>query len=110
MNTHHINRANPGFSCDRNGMNPGAKFLWTLALALLVALGAVLWVVRHRTGGAAPTATRPDPQARVVPVTAAAVARRDVPVFLDGLGNVVAFRTVTVKTQVDGRLEDLVPT
>jgi multidrug efflux system membrane fusion protein len=38
---------------------------------------------------------------------AAVVARRDVPIYLEGLGNVVAFKTVTVKTQVDGRLEQV---
>lgn len=47
----------------------------------------------------------PDLVARPVPVTAATVVRHDVPVVLDGLGNVVAFKTVTVKTQVDGRLD-----
>jgi multidrug efflux system membrane fusion protein len=40
-------------------------------------------------------------------VTAAAVARRDVPIFLDGLGNVTAYRTVTVRPQVDGRLDQV---
>ena len=42
---------------------------------------------------------------RVVPVVAAPVVRRDVPVWLDGLGNVSAFYTVTVKPQVDGRID-----
>lgn len=42
---------------------------------------------------------------RVVPVIATQVERRDVPVFLEGLGNVVAFKTVAVRPQVDGRLE-----
>jgi multidrug efflux system membrane fusion protein len=44
-------------------------------------------------------------QARVVPVVAVTAARRDVPIYLEGLGNVLAFRTVTVRSQVDGRLE-----
>jgi multidrug efflux system membrane fusion protein len=43
--------------------------------------------------------------ARVVPVTATAVVRRDMPIYLDGLGNVTAFRTVSVRSQVDGRLD-----
>ena len=42
---------------------------------------------------------------RVVPVTAETVTRADVPIYLDGLGNVTAFKTVTVHTQVDGRLD-----
>jgi len=48
----------------------------------------------------------PDPRAaRVVPVIEAKAAKKDVPIYLDGLGSVVANRTVTVKAQVDGRLD-----
>jgi multidrug efflux system membrane fusion protein len=39
-----------------------------------------------------------------VPVVTAKVKKADVPVYLDGLGNVVAFYTVTVKSRVDGQL------
>jgi multidrug efflux system membrane fusion protein len=42
-----------------------------------------------------------------VPVVATQVERRDVPIFLEGLGNVVAFKTVSVRSQVDGRLEQV---
>ncbi len=42
---------------------------------------------------------------RVVPVVAVPVAQRDVPIYLEGLGNVTAYRTVTVRSQVDGRLD-----
>ncbi|MDP9054412.1 MAG: MdtA/MuxA family multidrug efflux RND transporter periplasmic adaptor subunit [Acidobacteriota bacterium] len=38
------------------------------------------------------------------PVVTAKAARTDVPVYLDGLGNVTAFYTVTVKSRVDGQL------
>jgi len=41
---------------------------------------------------------------RAVPVAVAPVQVRDVPVFLDGLGNVNALNTVTVKTRIDGQL------
>jgi membrane fusion protein, multidrug efflux system len=47
----------------------------------------------------------PNPADRVVPVSAASVAVRDVPIYLDGLGNVSAFKTVTIRPQVDGRLD-----
>lgn len=40
-----------------------------------------------------------------VPVIAGEVTRRDVPVFLNGLGNVQGFNTVTVRSRVDGQLE-----
>ena len=44
---------------------------------------------------------------RPIPVVVAGVEERDVPVYLDGLGTVVAFNTIAVHTQVDGRLLDV---
>jgi multidrug efflux system membrane fusion protein len=40
----------------------------------------------------------------VVPVVVQKVGRSSVPVYLNGLGNVTAFYTVTVKSRVDGQL------
>src|SRR6266478_4291214 len=42
-----------------------------------------------------------------VPVVAGTVARKDVPIYLDGLGTVQAFNTVTVRARVDGQLQKL---
>ena len=39
-----------------------------------------------------------------VPVVVAEVTRSSIPVYLNGLGNVAAFYTVTVKSRVDGQL------
>jgi membrane fusion protein, multidrug efflux system len=39
-----------------------------------------------------------------VPVVVTKVARSSIPVYLNGLGNVVAYYTVTVKSRVDGQL------
>src|SRR5213076_526136 len=39
-----------------------------------------------------------------IPVSVATAERRDVPIYLTGLGTVQAFNTVTVKTRVDGEL------
>src|SRR5512142_2001620 len=82
------------------------RALVLVALAALLVAG-VLAVRARKPGGGAPAARAPDAQARPVSVSAAQVARRDVPIFLDGLGNVTAFKTVTVKTQVDGRLDQV---
>jgi multidrug efflux system membrane fusion protein len=41
---------------------------------------------------------------QVIPVIAGEVAERDVPMYLAGLGSVVAFNTATVKPQIDGKL------
>jgi multidrug efflux system membrane fusion protein len=41
---------------------------------------------------------------RPIPVVGAPVVTRDMPVYLRGLGTVIAFNTVTVKSRVDGEL------
>jgi multidrug efflux system membrane fusion protein len=90
---------------------------WMAAVLGAIAIAAVLWVVHvrstRRTAAAGGTdAARPGAaqgpggaQARAVPVAAVPVARRDVPIYLEGLGNVIAGNTVTIRPQVDGRLD-----
>src|SRR6185369_14818743 len=39
-----------------------------------------------------------------VPVVAGAVQQRDVPIYLEGLGTVQAFNTVTIRSRVDGQV------
>jgi multidrug efflux system membrane fusion protein len=81
-----------------------------LLLVIAVALiGAVVYFVHRRTSTQQAGAAREQAQAagRPVPVIDAAVQRRDVPIFLDGLGSVAAFKTVTVRSQVDGRLDQV---
>ena len=67
------------------------------------ALLAVLGVVSACSSGKSSAAVEPR-VARPVPVLPASVVRRDVPVYLEGIGSVVAYKTVTVRSQVDGRL------
>jgi membrane fusion protein, multidrug efflux system len=45
------------------------------------------------------------PEGRVVPVQVAAVERKDLPIWLEGLGTVAAVQQVTVRPQVDGRID-----
>jgi len=85
-----------------------SKKLSVIVLCVLLALGA-LWAVRdYRARAAAKKgpATRSEPPA--VPVVAGAVVRKDVPIYLDGLGTVQAFNTVTVRVRVDGQLQKVV--
>jgi multidrug efflux system membrane fusion protein len=56
------------------------------------------------TGGADPRSAAAN---RPVPVVPATVTRRDVPIDLEGLGAVAAYKTVTVRTQIDGRLDQV---
>jgi multidrug efflux system membrane fusion protein len=74
-------------------------------LTLLVAGGFLMVRARSRAAAAAAAAAASAMANRVIPVITADVAQRDVPVWLEGLGNVAAFYTVTVKTQVDGRID-----
>src|ERR1700756_4940784 len=70
-----------------------------LILGLLVACAVIAW----RTGQlAAPPAKAQAPS--LIPVLAGTVATRNVPVYVDGLGSVQAFNTVTVKAQVGGQI------
>jgi multidrug efflux system membrane fusion protein len=67
--------------------------------ATLVGL-VVLRTGRPPAAAARGTATGP----RRVPVTVVASSRSDIPVRLAGLGSVVAFNSVTVRSRVDGQL------
>ncbi len=84
---------------------------WTTRVVLLLLLAAAagggFWLVRSRgqTAAASAVAAASAAQNRVVPVLTAEVTQRDVPVWREGLGSVSAFYTVTVKTQVDGRID-----
>jgi multidrug efflux system membrane fusion protein len=73
--------------------------IWAAAAA--VAAGGI-WAWRaHQAGAAAAHAKK---GGGAVPVGVAAARRGDMPVYLDGLGNVTPFNTVTVHTRVDGQL------
>ncbi len=71
-------------------------------LCLLVAAGIVyiIWFWPARSGNAGRTRAEGGP----VPVVVSTALQRDVPVYLDGLGTVQAFNTVTIKPMVDGPL------
>lgn len=72
-------------------------------VALLVLL--VAWsVVRARSNASGGAPSAGGRGGMTVPVVATDVTKRDVPVYLDGLGTVQAFNTVTVRARVDGAL------
>ncbi len=95
--------------------------MWTIPIAIVLALvGAFIMHQRSqsKTEGA-PAAAGADGERgsarggrgaagageRSIPVLVVPVARRDVPITTEGLGSVVAYKTVNVRTQVDGRLD-----
>ena len=80
--------------------------LLILAACLLVPAAGLTWRIAH---GAAPSdragTAAPGAPAQAVPATVGAAERKDVPIYLNGLGTVQAFNTVTVNTRVDGELD-----
>jgi multidrug efflux system membrane fusion protein len=80
---------------------------WIFVLVGFVILGVGGWFIWSRKAAAAAAAANAPPTDRVVPVLLAPVVKRDFPIYLDGLGTAVPVYTVTVHTQVDGRLDSV---
>ena len=82
---------------------PGWKRPSTLFLALLAGLGITLAValLRRPSKSAGQAGAL---QARVVPVGVSAAERRDVPIWVEGLGNVTSLATVTIRARVSGQI------
>jgi multidrug efflux system membrane fusion protein len=78
--------------------------VWTGILVLILAALSAwgVHIIRGRTSAqAGPEAARSFP----VPVIAGVVEKKDVPIYLDGIGTVQAFNTVTVNARVDGEVK-----
>ena len=80
-----------------------AAALASSAAAGGVAAGGQL-SVSHGGGAGGPHGSGPD---LPVPVVPGVVTKRDVPIYLDGLGTVQAFNTVTVRARVDGAIDKI---
>src|SRR5215475_3354889 len=72
-----------------------------VTLVILGGLGYIGWLAFQQKGGNRNGDGRPD---LPVPVLAATPRVQDVPVYLDGVGAIRALNTVTVRSQVDGKL------
>ncbi len=82
----------------------GHRTRWVVLGVGIAVLAGVVWQVAGHPGF---RSKAPPADVRPVPVTATAVVQKDVPIYLEGLGTVTALYTVTVKTQVDGRLDKM---
>jgi len=74
-----------------------------VGIAILAALWGGYFGRHHHATANVAAAPAPTP-APAIPASVATAERRDVPIYLTGLGTVQAFNTVTVKTRVDGEL------
>ncbi len=84
--------------------------LWTL-LFLLLAAAITFFAVRKHASAQADKTASPSGRGGVggfpVPIVAGKVEVKDVPIYLDGLGTVQAFNTVTVHSRVDGQINKI---
>ncbi len=82
------------------------KRLRNIAIAVVIVIAIVAYAIVRSRSAANQKAAQAAAMAkgRPVPVGVAPVQLRDVPVDLEGLGNVIALNTVTVKTRIDGQL------
>jgi multidrug efflux system membrane fusion protein len=74
---------------------------WILLGAAIVVVLVIVW---RRHGESAAADAHPNAHAAIRVETAAAM-RKDVPIYLEGLGTVQAYYTVTITARVDGQLQ-----
>ena len=77
-----------------------------VAVLLVIPAGGLTWRLA-RSAWSAPHSASSAPGTQPIPATIGVAERKDVPVYLTGLGTVQAFNTVTVKVRVDGELDKI---
>ena len=77
---------------------------WSMIALCLLLVAAIAGAVAFWPWTSANNTKKNPLAGQPIPVVAATAERRDVPIFLDGLGTVQAFYTVTIHTMVDGPL------
>jgi len=76
-----------------------------LRFALFCAAGSGALVSCHPSASAPAPAAGGRPRGPAVAVVLGQAQQRDTPIYLDGIGTVSAFNTVTIRSQVDGQLQ-----
>ncbi len=79
------------------------RLLWFIPPAIILVAAAYWYIFEGPQAVRAAHSSGP----ASVPVTAASVVRRDLPIYLTGLGSVQASFTVGIRPQVDGQLEQV---
>ena len=83
-----------------------SKWKWLLILAVVTGVAAYVFYLRQPGADTPPPAGKKgrDGAARVMPVVAQPAVKKDVNVYLTGLGTATPLKTVTVRSRVDGQL------
>lgn len=107
----HPERPGQQLAVSPSSRKPKKRGLIWVVLLLIVAgvAGYAVWRASHpapvvRGAGGGGGGGRGGGQLGPVPVVVSKVTRSSIPVYLNGLGNVTAFYTVTVKSRVDGQI------
>jgi membrane fusion protein, multidrug efflux system len=77
---------------------------WVWLLVLGVVAGGAYWLAQRMKNAETRTAQKAPATPPAVPVVAEQARSGDLPMYLDALGSVTAFNTVTIKSRVDGQL------
>jgi multidrug efflux system membrane fusion protein len=95
-------RPNPA----RGGSSAGSVVRKLALVLLVVVVGAVIWwKLQDNKKQAAETETKTAQAAnRAIPVSVVSITSKTMPIYLNALGTVTAYNTVTVKSRVDGQL------
>jgi multidrug efflux system membrane fusion protein len=90
---------------DDDGTGKGNRYWWVWLLVFaLIGYGCYRLYVYENARKEVMAKKKGAMRPRTIPVAVATAHRGDMPVYLQGLGTVTAFNTVTVKTRVDGQL------
>jgi multidrug efflux system membrane fusion protein len=84
---------------------------WVVGLVVAAVVVVAIVLVRGRGRSQGQAGAAPDARGggdRPIPVLVAPAETRDVPIYLEGLGTVTAYKTVNVRAQVDGRLDRVI--
>src|SRR3979411_599866 len=80
------------------------KSVIAVLLTAVVAAGGILYFMHAHTLEKAAAAPAPSPPA---PVVAGVVAQHDVPIYLSGVGTVIAYNTDIVRAQIQGQINSI---
>jgi membrane fusion protein, multidrug efflux system len=80
------------------------KHFLLIGVAVVIAVGSALAFRHLWPAQDAAAASSPPP---AVPIVGGTVAKRDVPIYLSGVGTVIAYNTVVVRAQIQGQITSI---